>query len=217
MDENDVIHGMKIELDAEESISYAVSSLTDALLDALTLFKESMRHKVETRYGEKTFTTDIEIQCDEKSIFLEYVRKIFNKKTNPHEFTVPEFILKSDNGDLIRPFLRGYADVASLISSGTRVFGIGKYRIYVNVYGGNLTLMDQLIFLLLKTGVRCGRHDRKGTRDHDAREMQIRVYPEDFTRVGFNFSWKKKLLYDFIRANRELKQIEDSNQESLLS
>ncbi len=67
-----------------------------------------------------------------------------------------------------------------------------------------------LIALLSDLGVKCGRHDRHKSPD-DKREMQIRVYPEDFVIIGFNVAWKKRLLYDFVRANREFINTEKAN------
>jgi hypothetical protein len=60
--------------------------------------------------------------------------------------------------------------------------------------------MNQLILLFSKLGIKCGRHDRSKSPE-DKREMQIRVYPERFQVIGYSVSWKKRLLYDFIRAN----------------
>jgi len=201
--EEGLINGLNVSLDALESHKYAAENIVDVFDIVSGLFNEEINSKINTSRKNVRITTTIDISFPQKSNFFKFILNAFNKALNNHEYSIPTSVQNSKSNEILRAFIRGYADVSSLISAGTQLFGVGKFRIYINVYGSNIKLMNQLIFLLSKLSVKCGRHDRRKS-PQDKREMQIRVYPESFLTVGYSVSWKKRLLYDFIRANKEI-------------
>ncbi len=196
-----VIRGLNIDLDAEESHKYASQYIESVFHEFAELFKEIPDIESQVLIKNQRISTTIEIGFEKGSKCLAFIKTNLKGKTNNKNYRVPKYVFSSDN-NTIRSFLRGYVDVSSLLSVGTKLFGTGKYRIYINVYGRNLPLFKDLVDLLEKLEIKNRPHDRHLTADYDKREMQIRVFPEDFVDVGYNVSWRKKILYDFIRANR---------------
>lgn len=204
LNEAKVIEGFHVSIDAIEAHEYAANDIATIFDNCAKLLDEELNSEITPKITDTQITTIIKIAFPEDSQFLAFIHKSFNGKKLNSEYKIPDYV-KVGSNDLKRSFLRGYSDVASLISKGTQTFGSGRFRIYINVYGRNVPLFTQLIHLFSEVGVQPHAHDRHKTAEYDKREMQIRVYPERFQTVGFNVAWKKRLLYDFIRANYDLR------------
>lgn len=172
------IKGTNIELDVFESHRYAVAVLRELIASTVGSFKENIKFYSEEWTSRSQITTQIKLQFLKSSKLFSVISELFNNERDNSKFTIPNAILNSGM-DIRRSFLRGYADLASLISLGARSFGSGKHRIYINVYHQNRPLFDGLMHLFSSINVAAHPHDRHKTQSHDSREWQIRVYPED--------------------------------------
>ena len=197
------IHGVNVSLDTHESHKYAIDVISEIMKSTYDSLGEEVSIERSTTKSGSGIKTDLSVIFKPESKLLRMIVDAFKGETHFHRYKIPREIREASQ-EVKRSFMRGYADVASLISKGTQAYGTGKYRLYINVYGRNEDLFGELVEVLEDIGVTPSLHDRHKTAAYDSREMQIRVYPEEYKIIGYNVAWKKRLLYDFIRANESM-------------
>ena len=142
------------------------------------------------------------------TIFWRNLRTLLSGKTTYYEFNIPNVIFKLD--DIIKKeFIRGFADVAGSARFANRNRW-GKCRVYLDVLNPNWYLPIQLCHLLqdhLKIPVDTIAWGHPNIRDPNlneynegrrnawTREHQIKIFAEDFEKIGFYMEHKHKSPY----------------------
>lgn len=127
-------------------------------------------------------------------------------------FIVPKVIRESRDREIIREFIRGFADVAGNIRRSNRDQG-GVHRVYLDVLNENWKLPVQICDLLqhkLDIPVANILWGHPNLRDPDAsqsqtapfREHQIRIYAHHFFSVGFYMEHKQAVLEALVKENK---------------
>jgi hypothetical protein len=118
------------------------------------------------------------------------------------EYRVPRLI-KLASADLQREFMRGFADISGNIRRSNRD-QLGYHRVFLDVLSGNWFLPIDICNLLqddLNVPVANILWGHPNLRDPQAkqqtgviREHQVRIYAEDFLKIGFYIGHKQKAL-----------------------
>ena len=154
----------------------------------------------------------ITVELPARHLAVRNLRMILEGRQSHREFTVPEVIAQSDD-EIIREFLRGFADVSGNIRRSNYDRN-GFHRVYLDVLNANWTLPVQLCQLLqkrLKVPVHEILWGHPNLRDPQAkhleqspfREHQLRIYAHDFLQVGFYIRHKHEVLEKLADENRK--------------
>jgi transcription elongation GreA/GreB family factor len=111
-------------------------------------------------------------------------------------FTAPDDIVTGHNDELRVPFLRGFAQVCGLASSGTNLWG-GYEQIWLRPDTDNKPLFYQLIEMLEDMGIEVYSNDR------DERDISIKINCEDWESIGFGIAWIDKIVREGAKLNRQ--------------
>jgi len=145
-------------------------------------------------------------------IVVRNLKLILEDRLDYKRFIVPTVIRESDDSEIIREFVRGFADVAGNIRRSNRDQA-GVHRIYLDVLNENWKLPVQLCDLLqnkLKIPVANILWGHPNMRDPKAkqpqasplREHQIRIYAHHFLSVGFYVEHKQAVLKLLAEENK---------------
>lgn len=158
------------------------------------------------------------VETLKNTMFLRNTKLLMKGKTTYYEFEVPEPIFESEE-TVKKEFIRGFADVAGSARWANRNRW-GKCRVYLDVLNSpfNWRLPTQICYLLqdhLKIPVDVIQWGHPNTRDPSlkeygkgrkdawAREHQIKVFADDFEKIGFYMSHKQEILEELAEYNRE--------------
>jgi len=152
------------------------------------------------------------------TMFLRNIKLLMKGKTTHYEFEVPDQIFETDEPTK-KEFIRGFADVAGSArrSNWNRW---KKCRVYLDVLNSalNWRLPIQICNLLqdhlgIPVDVIQWGHPntrdpnlkeyKKGRKDAWAREHQIKVFADDFEKIGFYMSHKQEILEELAEYNRK--------------
>jgi hypothetical protein len=154
----------------------------------------------------------ITVELPARHLAVRNLRLILGERQSHREFVIPELIFQSD-GEIVREFLRGFADVAGSIRRSNRDRN-GFHRVYLDVLNANWALPVQLCQLLqqrLKVPVHEILWGHPNLRDPQAsrleqspfREHQLRIYAHDFLGVGFYINHKQEILKKLADENKQ--------------
>ena len=150
------------------------------------------------------------------TVFWRNLRYLLHGKTNYYEFEIPDVIFKLDT-NIKKEFIRGFADVAGSARFSNRDIQ-GKCRVYLDVLNSNWYLPIQLCHLLqdhlnIPVDTIAWGHPNirdpnlneynEGRRNAWTREHQIKIFAEDFEKIGFYMEHKQEILNELARYNRE--------------
>jgi len=149
------------------------------------------------------------------TMFWRNIRMHIKGKTSYYEFEIPEQVFQADV-TVKKEFLRGYADVAGT-ARASNVDQVGRHRVYLDILNPNWHLPTRLCHLIqdhLDVPVQTityghpnlrdpeGKEYKAGRPDAWAREHQIKVYCENFTKIGFYMPHKQEILEELADYNR---------------
>ena len=131
--------------------------------------------------------------------------------TSHAEFHVPRAIFQATDVNKLE-FMRGYADVAGHVRK-SNAYKNGRHRVYIDVLNPNWHLPVELCQLLqdhLKVPVQTitwGHPNIRDPRGKDregawAREHQIKVFADEYERIGFYIDYKMDVLHQLAEYNR---------------
>ncbi len=142
------------------------------------------------------------------TIGLRDLKLLTGNKTDYREFKVPDIIFSAPI-DIQKEFIRGVADAASSPSYSDRDQA-GIQRIVIQFSNQNWFLPIQICKLLQQhldvnvqhilwghPNVRCPN----GVGTNWAKEHRMRIYAEEFIKIGFNFEYKQKILEELANYN----------------
>jgi len=169
------------------------------------------------RKEQTAYAIHLILETLKNSIFVRDTKMLMKNKTSYHEFEVPSQIFEADIG-IQKEFLRGFADVAGSARK-TNLNIAGKHRVYLDILNSpsNWKLPIQLCNLLqdhLGVPVDVIQWGHPNTRDPSlkeykagrqdawAREHQLKVFADDFEKIGFYMSHKQAVLEELAEYNR---------------
>ncbi|MBS7269701.1 MAG: hypothetical protein KIH10_12790 [Candidatus Freyarchaeota archaeon] len=184
------------------------------MIDVVSRVEELTDSRV--RQVEERYSIKLIIESLRNTLFWRNIKLILNNKMSFAEFEVPKTIIDAEP-QIKKEFVRGFADVAGSARFSNRDEA-GKCRIYLDVLNQNWILPVQMCYLLqdgLGVPVRnitwghpnirdpALKDYNKNKRDAWAREHQIRVYAEDFLKIGFYIRHKQEILEELAQYNKE--------------
>ncbi|MCI0537193.1 MAG: hypothetical protein L0Z50_18400 [Verrucomicrobiales bacterium] len=129
-------------------------------------------------------------------------------------FGVPESIFSAP-AELKTEFLRGVADAGGFIRDANNYMGL-KRRVYLEVNNKNWHLPIQLCRLLQQDLqvpvhiIQWGHPNTRAPHVHTgkswAKEHQIKIFAEQFIKIGFYIDYKQRILEEFVEADSKIKQ-----------
>jgi len=144
-------------------------------------------------------------------LFIKYL--INGTRFSYHDFLIPEPIFETTEANK-KEFLRGLADVTAYVRNSNRD-QVGKHRVYIEISNKNWFLSTQICQLSQSLNVPTQfigygyPNIRGGSGTSWAKEHQIKIYAEDFEKIGFYISHKNealKELADYNKVNFDKKQ-----------
>jgi len=159
---------------------------------------------VDVQENEEAGEVRLNLSFRRRPISLRNIQLLLQGKKSHYEFSIPDEIHNHEDLDVVGEFLKGYADTAGNIRRANRDQA-GRHRVYLDVLNSNWSLPVQLCRLLQDRAsvpvqnILWGHpnlRDPKAQGGSEAwsREHQLRIYAEDFQKVGFYVSHKKKVL-----------------------
>ena len=154
----------------------------------------------------------VTVELPARHLAVRNLQMILQGRQSHSQFTVPKLITES-NDEIIREFVRGFADVAGNIRRSNNDRN-GFHRVYLDVLNANWKLPVQLCGLLqqkLEIPVHEILWGHPNLRDPQAtrvsqslfREHQLRIYAHDFLQVGFYISHKQEVLERLAAENQQ--------------
>jgi len=140
-----------------------------------------------------------------------FIKYLINKtRFSYHEFLIPEPVFKSTDANK-KEFLRGLSDVTAYVRNSNRD-QIGRHRVYIEISNKNWFLPPQICQLSQSLDVpiqyigyghpNIRASDTKVITTSWAKEHQIKIYVEDFEKIGFYISHKNKALKELSDYNK---------------
>jgi hypothetical protein len=173
---------------------------------------------INTREEEKERAIYLVLETMKNTMFWRNIQALMQGKTTHYEFEIPPEIFQADE-QIQKEFLRGYADVSGSARWANRNRW-GKCRVYLDVLNLNWTLPRQLCYLLQDClhipvdtityghpNIRDPRlkEYKKGRKDAWAREHQVKIFADDFEKIGFYMSHKQEILEELADYNKKQK------------
>jgi len=160
--------------------------------------KNLLGKEVDIYASESSKTVSMVINLPIHNIASRNFKLLLKNKTSYREFRVPDVIKNASDTQIVKEFMRGFADVAGNIRRSNRYIQ-GRHRVFLDVLFPNWRLPVELCFLLqnkLDVPVHSILWSHPNLRGGKAlpREHQIRIYASDFLKIGFYIDFKQKLL-----------------------
>ena len=141
------------------------------------------------------------------SLAYRKLRKVFEDRDSYYNFDVPKYLYEKDTSlDSVKYFIRGFCDIAGTVRKSNNDIQ-GRHRVYIDVINSkhNWDVPVQLCYLLQKklavpiANITWGHPDL----GRKFREHLIRVYAEDFKKIGFEFEHKNQILIELSEYNEK--------------
>jgi hypothetical protein len=159
------------------------------------------------------------IETLKNTIFMRNIKMLLKGKSSYYEFGIPDQIFESSDS-IKKEFVRGFADVAGTARLANRNRW-GKCRVYLDVLNSpfNWRLPVQMCHLLQDhlgvpvDVIQWGHPNTRdpkleeykaGRKDAWAREHQIKIFADDFERIGFYMSHKQEILEELAEYNKRM-------------
>lgn len=203
------VEGIKKAITQKERILLSLDRVIDRVneLTDVSVRKEESKHSVY-----------LIVESLKNIMFLRNTKMLMKGKSSYYEFEVPDQIFEADES-VKKEFIRGFADVAGSARWANRNRW-GKCRVYLDVLNSplNWRLPVQICHLLqdhleIPVDVIQWGHPNtrdpnlkeynKGRKDAWTREHQIKVFADDFEKIGFYMSHKQEILEELAEYNRK--------------
>ncbi len=196
------------ELEGHDQFASFVTSIVSTTLPRLKALLGDTVNISTSPQEDVTFTAEF----PSTHIVVRNLKMILENYLDYKEFMIPRVIRESNDTEIIREFIRGFADVAGNIRRSNRDQA-GVHRVYLDVLNENWKLPVQLCDLLqhrLKVPVANILWGHPNMRDPSAnkpqvspfREHQIRIYAHHFLQVGFYVEHKQAVLELLAEENK---------------
>ena len=138
------------------------------------------------------------------------LRLLCGNRRDYRTFIIPDFFHDLPD-DILREFIRGIADASASPRNADRDRA-GKQRIVLQIQHDNWMLPVQLCQMLQRKlkipvdHILWGHPNMRAPKGGSnwSKEHRIRLYADNFAKVGFNFSFKQQILEDMVEFNNKL-------------
>jgi len=187
--------------------------------EALTLGVYSITNRISDIIGEEVqvhatnHSVIIKINFPRRSMVWRAMREFTNNRDSFRAFELPDFFFEFEP-IIHQEFIRGIADGCGFIRPSNRDQA-GYHRVYIQITNRNWKLPVQLCKLIqgtMNVPVQVIQWGHPNTREPNridvdenhstwAREHQIKIFAEDFQRIGFCFEYKQDILNELAEEN----------------
>ena len=178
-------------------------------LDSVVARLQNMGINVRKDVSEKKIT--LVLKWDKEDISWLFIKFLINgTRFSYHDFQIPEPIFESSNTNK-KEFLRGLSDVTAYVRNSNRDQR-SKHRVYIEITNKNWFIPPQICQLLqiLDVPVQYIGYGHPNMRDTKAKsnttswakEHQMKIYAEDFEKVGFYITHKNEALEELSEYNK---------------
>lgn len=177
-------------------------------LDSVVMRLHNMGINVQKDVSDNKIT--LVLKWDREDISWLFIKFLINgTKFSYHDFLVPEALFETNSTNK-KEFLRGFSDVTAYVRNSNRDQS-GKHRVYLEITNKNWYLPPQICQLLQSLDVPVqyigyGHPNIRGgassTSTSWAKEHQMKIYAEDFEKIGFYISHKNEALEELVTYNR---------------
>jgi hypothetical protein len=189
----------------------------DKLLISINKIRDRIQEleNIEIRVEEREHAIYLIMESPKETIFIRNIKRLLRGKTSHYEFEIPPEIFQSDES-IKKEFIRGYADVAGSARTSNKDKQ-GRHRVYLDVLNKNWKLPIQLCHLLQDhlgipvNTITWGHPNirdpnledyKKGHTTAWAREHQVKVYADEFIKIGFYVEHKQEILQELAEYNK---------------
>jgi len=174
-------------------------------LDPVVLRLQSMGVRTKKVVAEKKIS--IVLNWEQEDISWLFIKFLINDtRYSYHDYAIPTPIFDATDSNK-KEFLRGLADVTAYVRNSNRD-QVGKHRVYIEISNRNWFLPPQIC--QLQQGLEVPTqyigyghpNIRGGTGTSWAKEHQMKIYAEDFEKIGFYISHKNEALKELADYNR---------------
>lgn len=183
-------------------------------LDPVLLRLQSLGINIQKVISEKKISIVLIWQHEDISwLFIKFL--INGTRFSYHDFLIPDPIFETTE-DKKKEFLRGLSDVTCYVRNANRDQR-GRHRVYIEITNKNWYLPAQICKLCQSLNVAVqyigyGHPNiRGGIGTSWAKEHQIKIYAEDFEKIGFYISHKNEALFELANFNK----VEFKNRQAL--
>ena len=163
---------------------------------------------IKTRKNVSDNSISVTLTWDTDDISWMFIKFLINgTHFSYHDFVVPEPIFETNEANK-KEFLRGLCDVIAYVRQ-SNADQAGKHRVYIEISNRNWYLPTQLCQILQSLNVPVqyigyGHPNiRGGNGTSWAKEHQIKIYADDFQRIGFYISHKNEALEELASYNAQ--------------
>lgn len=176
-------------------------------LDPIVIRLQNLGINTQKVVSEKKLSLILKWQQEDITwLFIKYL--INGNRFSYHDFLIPEPIFLTSEANK-KEFLRGLSDVTAYVRNSNRD-QIGRHRVYIEISNKNWFLPQQICQLSQSIEVPIqyigyGHPNIRGGKGTSwAKEHQIKIYAEDFEKVGFYISHKNEALSELATFNRKI-------------
>ena len=197
-----IAEGTTIHVDQKEQLDMAVNRIRDRL-------QELVESHIEVARAASEFVFCMRFLRN--SLVWRNTRYMFGEKRSFREFEIPPSILSAQDDAIKIEFLRGVADAAGFVRKSNYYLN-GKNRVYIEVNNRNWKLAVQLCRLMqvdldipvqmIQWGHPNVREPNKKVGTAWAKEHQVKIFVEAFTRIGFYVPYKEQILMELVAEDQ---------------
>lgn len=181
-------------------------------LDKVMVRLQNMGISVAKDVAEKSLS--LVLKWNKEDIAWLFIKFLINgTRFSYHDFLVPEPIFESSEINK-KEFIRGIGDVTGYVRP-SNYYGFSepyRHRVYLEITQKNWSLLPQLCHLLQSIEVPIQNinyghpnlrdpKNKKGNRFW-AKEHQMKIFAEDYQKIGFYISHKEQALYELSEINK---------------
>ncbi len=160
--------------------------------------------------------TTIKFSKQNEDFLIREINRHFSRLSSWKDFRVPPEIYNSPN-DIKNVFMIGLADVTAHIRSSNSAFGLPyNHRVYIEI-PANWYMVVDIGNLLFDLDIPIQNIDwghpnmrdpemieyRKGKKEFWSKEHQIKIFADEFEKIGFRIKHKAQALKDLAATNRD--------------
>jgi hypothetical protein len=178
-------------------------------LDSVVARLQNLGINIQKDVSDKKIT--LVLKWDKEDISWLFIKFLINgTRYSYHDFQIPDPIFDTSDTNK-KEFLRGLSDVTAYVRN-SNIDQRGKHRVYIEISNRNWFIPPQICQLLqsLNVAVQYIGYGHPNLRDPKAkktttswaREHQIKIYAEDYEKVGFYISHKNEALEELSSFNK---------------
>ena len=199
-----IAEGIKIHVDQRDQLDMAVNRIRDRL-------QELVESHIDVERGGNEIVFSMRFLRN--SLVWRNIRYMLGTKRSFREFEIPRSILEAPDDVIKIEFLRGVADAGGFVRQSNYYLN-GKNRVYIEVNNRNWKLPTQLCRLMqvdldvpvqiIQWGHPNVRQPHKKEGTAWAKEHQVKIFVEEFAKIGFYVPYKEKILKELVKADRKV-------------